>query len=107
MKAPTNAPSVTGAPTVTAPPNSQVLGSAQTVTQEPAKPPVTPPQPATELPGLRVETGGFLTEFVRAEDKRAFFNLKTPIDTVKDYENLWYYPRTPKVQGVVLFSVKF
>jgi hypothetical protein len=43
----------------------------------------------------------------RASNKRAFFNLKTPIDPQKDFENLSFYPETDKVQGFILFSVKF
>jgi len=68
---------------------------------------LTQPKPTNEILGKRVVYGGLFTDFLRAEKKRPFFSLRTPIDPQKDLENLSLYPGTDKVQGVVLFSVKF
>jgi hypothetical protein len=67
----------------------------------------TPTKPAQEILGRRVFYGGYLTEFWRAERKRSFFSLRTPVDSVKDAENLIYNQATNQIRGVALFSVKF
>ncbi|MHC1769507.1 MAG: hypothetical protein AB9869_35355 [Verrucomicrobiia bacterium] len=68
---------------------------------------VTPAVPGPELK-KRVFYGGFLTDLKRAERKRALLSLRNPIDPVKDMENLWLDPAAPnKIQGTVLFSIKF
>jgi hypothetical protein len=68
---------------------------------------VTPAKPAGQILGKRVVYGGYLTEMSRAEKKRGFFSLRTPIDPNKDLENVSFYPGTDKVQGIILFSIKF
>src|SRR5262245_45559264 len=78
--------------------------------QAPPKPPKAPVQqttPAEKPLGPKVSYGGFLTELARAEKKREFLSLRTPPDPKKDTEHLWYYPGTDKIQGSVLFSIKF
>jgi hypothetical protein len=71
------------------------------------KVPVTPAKTTSQVVGQRVTYGGYLTDLRRAENKRALFNLRAPIDPRKDVENVSYYPGTDKVQGIILFSVKF
>ena len=71
------------------------------------KNPVTKPAPANEVLGKPVVYSGFFTDYLRAQNKRALFSLKTPIDPQKDLENISFYPGTDKIQGVVLFSIKF
>ncbi len=75
---------------------------------ETTKPAVAPPaRPGAQLK-KRVFYGGFLADLKRAERKRALLSLRTPIDPVKDLENLWFDPAAPnKIQGTVLFSIKF
>ncbi len=87
----------------------KALMESQTVTRpkEEKKLPVTPPKPTKEILGKHVVYGGYFMDFVRAEKKRPFFSLRTPIDPQKDMENLSFYPGTDKVQGVVFFSIKF
>ncbi len=75
--------------------------------KEEKKVPVTPSGATNEIFGKKVTYGGFFTDFVRAEKKRPLFDLRTPIDPQKDMENLSFYPGTDKVQGVILFSIKF
>ena len=90
------------------PKGGQVLGEAQAAKQKPVpKALVAPAKPGSEVPGKRVFYAGFFTDFLRAEKKRPLLSLKTPIDPVKDLENIWFYPGTDRPQGVVLFSVKF
>lgn len=72
------------------------------------KPPIA--QPTVPVPKLKkgVVYGGFLTDLKRAERKRTLLSLRTPIDPVKDMENLWVDPEAPnKFKGTVLFSIKF
>ena len=68
---------------------------------------VKPSKPSSEILGKPVVYGGYLVDFKRAEKKRPFFSLRTPVNPEKDLENLSYYPGTDKVQGFVLFSIKF
>lgn len=76
--------------------------------KEEKKASVTPPTTTkTNALGVELSYGGYLTDLKRAEKKRAMFNLKTPPDPKKDLENLWLYPGTDKISGVVLFSIKF
>ena len=76
--------------------------------REEKKAQVIPPKGTTnEIFGNRVFYGGYFTEFLKAERKRPLFNLKTPLNPEKDFENLWLQPGTDKIQGVVLFSIKF
>jgi len=74
---------------------------------EEKRPAVTPTTPKSEILGKPVVYGGYLTDVFRAEKKRPFFNLRTPIDPAKDSENLSTYPGTDKINGIVLFSIKF
>ncbi len=87
----------------------QTLAEVQSVKKDKPekKPAVTPPKPTDQILGKKVVYGGYLTDFARAEKKRPLFNLKAPIDPQKDVENISYYPGTDKVQGVILFSIKF
>ena len=91
------------------PKGAQALMGAQAVKtqKEPRRAPIAPPRPGAPAPGKRVGYGGYFTEVFRSEKKRPFFNLRTPIDPAKDLENIWFYPGTDKIQGVVLFSIKF
>ena len=75
--------------------------------KEEKKAAVTPTKPPDELLGKKVVYGGFLTELARAEKKRPLLSLKNPIDPKKDFDNLWIYPGTDRIQGVVFFSIKF
>ncbi|MFO1499532.1 MAG: hypothetical protein U1G07_14260 [Verrucomicrobiota bacterium] len=75
--------------------------------KEEKKAAVVPPKPTSEILGKKVIYGGYLTDLKRSEGKRSFFSLRSPIDPQKDVENLWFYPGTDKVQGVVFFSIKF
>jgi hypothetical protein len=75
--------------------------------KEEKKTPLTPPKPTSEILGKPIVYGGYFTDLVRAEKKRALFDLKAPLDPQKDSENLLYYPGTEKVDVVVLFSIKF
>jgi len=76
--------------------------------KEEKKIPVVPPKGGTnEIFGTRVFYGGYFSEFLRAERKRPFFDLKAPIVPEKDLDNLWFQPGTDKIQGIVLFSIKF
>lgn len=69
---------------------------------------VTPPTTKTnQVLGAEVSYGGYFADLKRAEKKRPLFNLKTPPDPKKDMENLWYYPGSNTISGVVLFSIKF
>ncbi len=99
---------------------SQAVGAGQMLTGGPAatqssivstneekKPQVTVPRPTSKVLGKHVTYGGFFTDFVRAQQKRSFFDLKTPNDPQKDMDNLSFYPGTDQVQGVILFSIKF
>jgi hypothetical protein len=87
----------------------QVLVESQSVKKETPekKAPVIPPKPTNQILGQPVTFGGYFTDFVRAENKRALFDLRTPLDFQKDSENVSFYPNTEKVRGVVLFSIKF
>lgn len=92
------------------PKGGQVLAGAQAAAKkekEEKKTPVTPPKPSSEILGHKVYYGGYFTDFVRSESKRTLLNLKAPIDPPKDLENVVFYPGTEKVQGIVLFSIKF
>ena len=86
---------------------AQTMVEYQSTKTQEKKPPVIPPKPAHEILGKPVFYGGYLNELFRAEKKRPLFSLRTPIDPQKDMENLSFYPGTDKVQGVILFSVKF
>jgi hypothetical protein len=80
----------------------------QSPKKEEKKAAVIPPTTTTnQIFGTRVTYGGYLTELKRADKKRALLSLRTPPDPKKDMENLWFYPGTDKIQGVVLFSIKF
>ncbi len=87
--------------------DSQSAQKATTAPKEEKKPPVTPAKPTNQILGKPVVYGGYLTDVVRAQKKRPLFDLKAPIDPAKDMENLSFYPGSDKVQGVVLFSIKF
>ena len=80
--------------------------STQKSTEE-KKLPLTPPKMTNAVLGKPVIYGGYFTDFVRAEKKRALFDLRTPLDPEKDLENLFFYPGTQQVQGISLFSIKF
>jgi hypothetical protein len=88
-------------------------GDTATELQAPKKEPqeqkavVTPPTTKTNVLGTEITYGGYLTDLKRAEKKRPLFSLKSPPDPKKDMENLWFYPGTDKISGVVLFSIKF
>lgn len=75
--------------------------------REEKKSPAAPVKPTAEILGKRVVLGGFFTDFLKAERKRPLLSLRTPIDPQKDMENLWFYPGTEKIQGIVLFSIQF
>jgi hypothetical protein len=84
------------------------LQSPPRAQKEEKKAQVNPSKGSTnEIFGTRVFYGGYFTEFLKAERKRPLFNLKTPLNPAKDIENLWFQPGTDKIQGVVLFSIKF
>ena len=87
----------------------QVLAESSTVQKatEQKKTPLKLPTPKAEILGHPVVYGGYLTDLNRAENNRAMLSLRAPVDPTRDVENLWYYPGTDKVQGVVLFRVKF
>ena len=89
------------------PKGGEALAEVHSAKKEEKKPAVTPPKPADQVLGKTVTYGGFFTDFVRAEKKRPLFSLRTPIDPKKDLENIWFYPNTDKISGVVLFSIKF
>ena len=84
----------------------ETLGEAQTAPKE-KKPVVQQATPSEKALGPKISYGGYLTELARAEKKRQFLSLRAPVDPSKDAEHLWLYPGTDKVQGVVLFSIKF
>jgi hypothetical protein len=89
------------------PKGGPLLLETQSPKKEEKQVPIAPPKPTGELLGKRVIYGGYLTELARAENKRRLFNLRTPVDYKKDAEHLSFYPETERVQGVVLFSIKF
>jgi hypothetical protein len=68
---------------------------------------LTPPKTTNAVLAKPVIYGGFFTELIRAESKRAFFDLRTPLDPQKDLENVLFYPGTQQVQGIILVSIKF
>jgi hypothetical protein len=74
---------------------------------EEKKTPLKLPTPKSEILGKPVVYGGYFTDFVRAERKRALFDLRTPLDPKKDLENVSFYPGTDTVQAIVLFRIKF
>jgi hypothetical protein len=87
-----------------------LMQSAQTVKKpekEEKKPAIIVPKQTNSILGQPVIYGGYFTDFVRAENKRALFDLKTPADPKKGMENLWFYPGTETIRGTVLFSIKF
>jgi len=87
----------------------QALLESQPVKKEKEEkkvPAPTPPKPTNEILGKRVEYGGYFTDLIKADNKRALFDLKKPLDPQKDLENLSFYPRTEHVQAVILFSIK-
>ncbi len=67
-----------------------------------------PPAPLTtnQVKNTEAVFGGYFMDLVKANRKRPFFDLKVPIDPVKDFENLSFYPGTDHVQAIVLFSIK-
>jgi hypothetical protein len=91
------------------PKGGQALFQSQTPkTEKSQKPASVKPQKATgHILGHKVVYGGYLVDYSQAEKKRPLFNLRLPVDPQKDTENLWYYPGTDKIQGVVFFSIKF
>jgi hypothetical protein len=89
------------------PKGAQTMVEYQAAKTPEKKPPVIPPKPSNQILGKPVVYGGYLTDLFRAEKKRPLFSLRTPIDPRKDIENVSYYPGTDKVQGVILFSIKF
>src|ERR1051326_1787002 len=92
------------------PKGAQTLMESQAPPRKPAeqkRPAVIHSKPKSEILGIPVVYGGYLTDVARAEKKRPLFNLKTPIDPIKDMENLSTYPGTDKINGVILFSIKF
>ena len=68
---------------------------------------VAPAKPTSEILGKRVTYGGYLSEVSRTEKGRSLFSLRSPLDRQKESENVSFYPGTEKVQGIVLFSIKF
>ncbi len=52
--------------------------------EEVKQPAVVPPKPSSQILGKRVVYGGFFTDFLRAQQKRPFLSLKTPIDPAQD-----------------------
>jgi hypothetical protein len=87
----------------------QALLESQPVKKEKEEkkvPAPTAPKSTNEILGKRVEFGGYFTDLFKADNKRALFDLKTPLDPKKDLENLSFYPRTEHVQAVILFSIK-
>ena len=91
------------------PKGGQVLIESQSPKKEKEekKAPVAAPKGTNTFLGQPVVYGGYFTDFARTEKKRALFDLKTPLDFRKDSENVSFYPNTEKVQGIILFSVKF
>jgi hypothetical protein len=84
------------------------LVHSQPVAKEETKKPVLmAPKSTNAILGHPVTYGGYVSDFIKAENKRALFDLKSPLDEEKDMRNLWFYTRSPQVRGVVLFSVKF
>jgi hypothetical protein len=69
--------------------------------------PLTVRKPADDLFGKAVLHQGYFMDLVRAEQKRALFDLRTPVNPEMDFDNLIFYPGTDKVQAIVLFRVKF
>jgi hypothetical protein len=87
-------------PNLAAPPSAQKPKEEMNIT-------LTPSKPQTKIPGTSAFAGGYFMELVRAERKRALFDLRTPLDPEKDLENLVFYPGTERVQAFVLFRIKF
>lgn len=85
----------------------QVLMEVAVAKKQAQKPPVTQPKPAHQILGQKVEYGGYFGDLAKAENKRALFSLRAPVEPGKDSDNLWYYPGAGWVQGVVLFSIKY
>jgi hypothetical protein len=70
------------------------------------KAPSTIAKPVSQILGKEVVFGGYLVDLAKSERKRAFFDLKAPLDPKKDIENLIFYPGTEHVEAVILFSIK-
>lgn len=73
--------------------------------QKPA--PLTAPKPVDALLGKSVFHQGYFMDLVRAQQKLALFDLRTPVDPDLDLENLIFSHDTDKIQGIVLFRWKF
>lgn len=57
--------------------------------------------------GRRVVFGGLLTDMKRADHPFRVLDPRAPRSVGTGAENLSYYPRSERVQGVVLFSIRF
>lgn len=77
----------------------------KTLEQKPV--PLRVPKPVEVLLGKSVFHQGYFMDLVRAQPKRALFDLRTPVDPEMDLENLIFDHDTDKVQAVVLFRFRF
>jgi hypothetical protein len=91
------------------PKGSTVLVAPQAIEKpkEEKKIPLTPPKMTNAVLGKPVVYGGYFTDYVRAENKRALFDLSVPIDPVKDSDNVFFNARTDQAHPFVLFRIKF
>lgn len=81
------------------------------VTQKPKPdtnaPPLVLPKSTNAILGMPITFGGYITDLVRAKNKRALFDLKTPLDPQKDFDNIFFNGFPSTAQPVILFRIKF
>ena len=86
----------------------QVLAAPKVIEKpKEAKPPLTVPKMTNAVLGKPVVYGGYFTEVVRAEKKRALYDLSAPLDPLKDLENVFFNSAPDVAQPIILFRIKF
>ncbi len=87
----------------------QVLVAPKTIEKpkEQKAPPLAAPKMTNAVLGKPVVYSGYITEVVRAEKKRALFDLSAPPDPQKDLENVFFNSSPELAHPIILFRIKF
>jgi hypothetical protein len=89
--------------------NGTVLVAPESIQKpkEEKKVPLNPPKMTNAVLGKPIVYGGYVTDLVRAEKKRSFFDLSAPLDPQKDMENVFFNSNQDLAHPLVLFRIKF
>jgi hypothetical protein len=91
---------------------AQEAKGSQTLTQPATKMPATMTAaspaltPSEKTIGQHITYGGYIIDVLKAKDKHALFDLKQPLDSQIDLQNLSFIPGADASSTVILFRIK-